>query len=59
MAGKYIDKVHNPLGKIPPPFINWWKVILIAIILIMLLVICFVPYPHSQGESIFQHIIWM
>ena len=50
------EKVRNLLGEIPPSLVRWGTVIIVAIFLILLLVVCFVPYPHSQGESIFQHI---
>lgn len=50
------DGVRKLLEEIPPP-VSWWTVIIVAIILVTLLVVCFVPYPHSQGESILQHIL--
>lgn len=53
------EKVRNFLGEIPPSLVRWGTVIIVAIFLILLLVVCFVPYPHSQGESIFQHIFIM
>ena len=53
------DKVLNLLGEIPPALVRWGTVIIVAIFLILLLVVCFVPYPHSQGESIFQHLFMM
>lgn len=52
-------KVRNLLGEIPPALVRWGTVIIVAIFLILLLVVCFVPYPHSQGESIFQHLFMM
>lgn len=51
------EKVRNLLGEIPPLLVRWGIVIIVAIFLILLLVVCFVPYPHSQGESILQHIL--
>ena len=48
------EKVRNLLGEIPPSL-----VIIIAIFLVLLLLVCFMPYPHSQGESILQHILLM
>lgn len=51
------EKVRNLLGEIPSSLIGWGTVIIIAIFLILLLVICFMPYPYSNGESILQHII--
>lgn len=53
------EKVRNLLGEIPPSLVRWGTVIIVAIFLILLLVVCFVPYPHSQGESISQHIFIM
>lgn len=52
-------KVCSLLGENPPAFIRWGTVIIVAIFLILLLVVCFMPYPHSQGESILQHILFM
>ena len=52
-------KVCNLLGENPPALIRWGTVIIVAIFLILLLVVCFMRYPHSQGESILQHILLM
>ena len=52
-------KEYNLLGENPPALIRWGTVIIVAIFLILLLVVCFMPYPHSQGESILQHILLM
>ena len=49
--------VRNLLGEIPPSIIRWGTVIIVAIFLILLLVICFMPYPYSNGESILQYIV--
>lgn len=51
------EKVRNLLGEIPPALVRWGMVIIVAIFLALLLVVCFVPYPHSQGESILQHLL--
>ncbi|WP_337572387.1 hypothetical protein [Prevotella sp.] len=51
------EKVRNLLGEIPPAFVRWGSVIIVAIFLVLLLVLCFVPYPHSKGESILQHFL--
>ena len=53
------EKVRNLLGEIPPSLVRWGTVIIVAIFLTLLLVVCFVPYPHSQGESILQHLFMM
>ena len=52
------EKVRKILGEMPPSLLRWGWVILVAIFLILLLIICFVPYPHSYGESILQHLIF-
>ena len=54
-----LEKVCNLLGEIPPALVRWGTVIIVAIFLILLLVVCFMPYPHSQGESILQHLFMM
>lgn len=51
------EKVRNLLGEIPPALVRWGTVIIVTIFLALLLVVCFVPYPHSQGESILQHLL--
>mgnify|MGYP003414927168 FL=1 len=53
------EKVRNLLGEIPPSLVRWGTLIIVAIFLVLLLVVCFMPYPHSQGESILQHIFMM
>ena len=53
------EKVRNLLGEIPPSLVRWGTLIIVAIFLVLLLVVCFMPYPHSQGESILQHILLM
>ena len=53
------EKVRNLLGEIPPALVRWGTVIIVAIFLVLLLVVCFMPYPHSQRESILQHLFMM
>ena len=45
------EKVRNLLGEIPPSLVRWGTVIIVAIFLALLLVVCFVPYPYSQGRE--------
>lgn len=52
-------KVCNLLGENPPALVRWGTVIIVAIFLVLLLMVCFMPYPHSQGESILQYILLM
>lgn len=49
------EKVRNLLGEIPPSLVRWGTVIIVTILLVLLFVLCFMPYPHSNGESILQH----
>ncbi len=51
------EKVRQLLGEIPPALVTWGTAIILFIFLVLIIVICFVPYPHSQGESILQHLI--
>lgn len=51
------EKDRNLLGEIPPALVRWGTAIIIAIFLALLLVVCYVPYPHSQGESILEHFL--
>lgn len=53
------EKVRNLLGEIPPALVGWGITIIIAIFLALLLVVCFVPYPYSKGESILQHLLFL
>lgn len=51
------EKVRQLLGEIPPALVTWGTAIILFIFLVLIIVVCFVPYPHSQGESILQHLI--
>ena len=51
------EKVRNLLGEIPPSLVRWGTVIIVAIFFSFFFVVCFVPYPYSQGESILQHLL--
>lgn len=51
------EKVRNLLGEIPSALVRWGTVIIVAIFLALLLVVCFMPYPYSNGESILQHLL--
>ena len=51
------EKVRQLLGEIPPALVTWGTAIILFIFLVLIIVVCFVPYPHSQGESILQRLI--
>lgn len=53
------EKVRSILGDIPQSLVMWGTGIIIFIFLTLLIVVCFVPYPHSEGESIMRHILFM
>lgn len=50
------EKVRELLGEVPPALVRWGTVLIVAIFLILLLAVCFMPYPYSHGETIIQHI---
>lgn len=52
------EKVRNLLGEISPALVRCGTVIIVAIFLSLLLVVCFMPYPYSNGESKLQHLIF-
>lgn len=52
-------KVQDLLGEIPHSLVRWGTVIIMAIFLALLLTVCFMPYPYSNGESILQHWLLM
>lgn len=51
------EKVRNLLGEMPPSLVRWGTVIIIVLFLVLLLIGCFMPYPHVQGESILQYLL--
>lgn len=53
------ENVGRLLGEILLALVRWGTAIVVAIFLALLLVVCFMPYPHSKGESILQHLLWM
>lgn len=52
------EKVRKLLGEIPPTLVRWGTIVIVAIFLVLLLVLCFMPYPYSNGESIINHILF-
>lgn len=51
------EKVQKLLGEVPSSLVRWGTVVIVAIFLILLLVLCFMPYPYSNGESIMLHLL--
>lgn len=52
------EKVRTLLGEIPSSLVRWATVVIAVIFLVLLLVVCFMPYPYSSGESIMTHILF-
>ena len=51
------EKVQKLLGEVPSSLVRWGTVVIVAIFLILLLVLCFMAYPYSNGESIMLHLL--
>ena len=51
------EKVRRIVGAVPSRLIGWNTTIIVIILLALLLVVCFVPYPYGDGESIIRHIV--
>lgn len=51
-------KVRELLGAIPSKLVTWGIVIIIAILMALIMIVSFIPYPHSKGESILQHLLF-
>ena len=51
------EKVRQILGEIPSSLMRWGLVIMAIILLGLILVVCLVPYPYSDGESILRHLL--
>lgn len=50
------EKVRKLLGEIPQSLVRWGMVIMLVIFIALLAVVCLLPYPYSNGESIIEHI---
>lgn len=48
-------KVNKMLDEIPPKLVTIGIVFIAGILMALIIIVCFVPYPHSKGESILQH----
>ena len=50
------EKVRRVVGTVPSRLIGWNTTVIVIILLALLLVVCFVPYPYGDGESIIRHV---
>ena len=51
------EKVREILGEIPSSLMRWGLLIIAVICIAIILVVCLVPYPYSDGESILRHLM--
>ncbi len=51
------EKVNRLLGEIPPGPVRWGSAVIAIIFLAIIATICLLPYPYSEGEPIFRHIL--
>lgn len=51
------EKVRNLLGEIPSSLTLWGTVIIVLILVTLAAVVCLMPYPYSDGESILRHML--
>lgn len=49
-------KVRMLLGEPPSWFIKWGTVIIAIIFGVLIIYVSTLPYPHSDGETILEHI---
>lgn len=52
----HVDKGGDKYDKIK--LVNWKLLIVIILTIILLLAVCFISYPKSNGESIMQHVFF-
>lgn len=51
------EKVRRIIGTIPPALVRWNITVLIVILFVLIAVVCCIPYPYGEGESILRHIL--
>jgi hypothetical protein len=50
------EKMRRIIGNIPNGLVYWGTTIIVVIFAILVAVVMCIPYPYSNGESIFRHI---
>ncbi|MBD5196398.1 MAG: hypothetical protein HDS18_02305 [Bacteroides sp.] len=56
-VGLRSEKARKLIGDIPDSVVNWSIALTILFFVLLLLAVCFIPYPYSDGESIIMHIL--
>lgn len=52
------EKIRHIIGTIPSALVRWSIAIIAIILLVLVSVVCFVPYPYGKGETIILHIFF-
>ncbi|MBJ2198691.1 MAG: hypothetical protein JFR40_12565 [Muribaculaceae bacterium] len=50
------EKTRKLLGDIPKSLINWGVALTAFFFIALILALCLIPYPYSEGESLLAHI---
>lgn len=50
------EKVRNIIGKVPSILVYWGIAVTTIILLVLISIVLFIPYPYGEGETIFQHL---
>lgn len=51
------EKVRKLIGEIPPSLVRWGTAVIAIVFIALLVAVCLLPYPYSNGESILQHFL--
>lgn len=51
------EKVRQRIGEIPQSLVICGVVIILTITVVLITILCLIPYPYSKGESILQHML--
>lgn len=51
------EKVRQLIGEIPPSLVRWGIFIIVLISTVLIVSICLLHYPYSDGETILHHLI--
>lgn len=51
------EKVRDVFGEIPSAPVRWGTAIIVIIFVTLFFIVCFMPYPYSEGESVLQHLL--
>lgn len=51
------EKIRRISGEIPPAIPRWGIAIMTFIALLLIAVVCLLPWPYGAGESILAHLL--